>query len=143
MLLYFNMLYSVVWATFFPLLLQWKFGNWEPPIYISILTPLFFVAWLIVEPLRLTLGYLGNLSERVEWLGPFLVLTVVPQIVVHFYFAVGQFYAGWITLDIEVVFNIIFFIFYVAEIVIGWRTTTRFGYKTISDELGLTQIQQR
>lgn len=51
---------------------------------------------------RLTLGYLGNLSERVEWLGPFLVLTVIPQMVVHFYFAVGQYYAGWITLDIEV-----------------------------------------
>lgn len=52
MLLYLNVLFSLSWAILFPLLLQWKIGNWEPPIYISILTPLLFITWLVVEPLR-------------------------------------------------------------------------------------------
>ena len=39
-----------------------------------------FVMWLVVEPLRLFLGYIGNLQERVPQMSAFLLMTIFPQI---------------------------------------------------------------
>ena len=53
----------------------------------------------MIEPIRLALGYLGNLNESVGWLGPFMMITVAPQMIVHVYFFFGQTIVGWITLE--------------------------------------------
>ena len=46
--------------------------------------------WLVVEPLRLVLGYIGNLQERVPQMSAFLLMTIFPQIPCLIFLALFQ-----------------------------------------------------
>ena len=94
---------------------------------------MFYYVWLILEPIRLALGYVGNLSERVASLAPFWVLTLFPQYFVHIYFAVGQDLVGWTTFEIEQIFSVGFLLLYTVELVVGWSTSKRLVYKAAAD----------
>ena len=90
MTLYFSVPYAVVFASLNLYLFTWKSSIWEVPLVVAVISPMIFWVWLLLEPIRLLLGYVGNLRERVAWLGGFWILTVFPQLVVHIYFCVGQ-----------------------------------------------------
>mmetsp|Transcript_27896 Transcript_27896/g.65099 ORF Transcript_27896/g.65099 Transcript_27896/m.65099 type:complete len:166 (-) Transcript_27896:70-567(-) len=69
MMVYFNAYLSCVWAIGWLLIFSWKLGVFGAPIYVVLITPVLYFGWLVLEPIRLALGYLGNLHERVSWLG--------------------------------------------------------------------------
>ena len=79
MTLYFNIPYALVWAALNQLLFAWKSAVWDLPLVVAVVSPMVFWVWAFVEPIRLVLGYVGNLRERVAWLGGFWVLTIFPQ----------------------------------------------------------------
>ena len=79
MTLYFNIPYALVWAAMNQLLFAWKSAVWDLPLVVAVVSPMVFWVWAFVEPIRLLLGYVGNLRERVAWLGGFWVLTIFPQ----------------------------------------------------------------
>ncbi len=133
MLIYFNIYFSVAFAVVHLTLYSWKSSIWEPPIQSMIVSPLFFFGWLMVEPIRLLLGYAGNLGERVSWLAAFWVLTIAPQMVCHVYFIAGQEFLGWLTLEIELVLHIFFLFLYFIELVVAWHATKRFISKATAD----------
>ena len=54
MLIYFNCFFSLAFAIIFWAIFTWKSSVWEPPIQSMIVTPLFFFAWLLIEPIRYT-----------------------------------------------------------------------------------------
>jgi hypothetical protein len=64
---------------------------------------MFFYVWLVMEPIRLIVGHVGNLGERVAWLAPFWILTLFPQLVTQVYFLMSTLITGWVTLPIEYV----------------------------------------
>jgi len=133
MLIYFNLYLSVMWAILFILLFQWKTATWDIPLYIAIVTPVFYLCWLIIEPIRLALGYFGNLNERVAYIGPFLAITVVPQMLIHLYLITGQRYLGWITLEIELFISLSFLLLYTLEVLCAWRATNHFVSKATAN----------
>ena len=64
---------------------------------------MFFYVWLVMEPIRLIVGHVGNLGERVAWLAPFWILTLFPQLLTQVYFLMSTLITGWVTLPIEYV----------------------------------------
>eukprot|EP00240_Pyramimonas_obovata_P015497 CAMPEP_0118953270 /NCGR_PEP_ID=MMETSP1169-20130426/56274_1 /TAXON_ID=36882 /ORGANISM="Pyramimonas obovata, Strain CCMP722" /LENGTH=301 /DNA_ID=CAMNT_0006900695 /DNA_START=473 /DNA_END=1375 /DNA_ORIENTATION=+ len=54
------------------------------------LTYLCSTVWLVFEPLRLLLGYSGNLQEKVPYLVVFMLITAFPQLPINAYFAFSQ-----------------------------------------------------
>ena len=86
MTLYFSVPYAFVWACSNQLLFYWKSRTFDAPLVVAVISPMIFWVWLLLEPIRLLLGYVGNLRERVAWLGGFWVLTIFPQIIAHVYF---------------------------------------------------------
>merc|ERR1711871_1361594 len=101
MTLYFNVPYALVWGGLNLWIYFWKAHTWEVPLVVAVVSPMVFWVWVLLEPIRLALGYVGNLRERVAWLGGFWVLSLFPQLVVHVYFLVGQGAIGWFSLPIE------------------------------------------
>lgn len=101
MLLYFNMPFSLLWGLMHVMFFRWKSMYFEPPLLAAVASPMIFWGWALLEPVRLLLGYVGNLGERVAWLSGFWVLTCFPQLVVHTYFIVGQDSVGWFSEPLE------------------------------------------
>ena len=106
---------------------------WPPPILPAMTTPLLFYVWLLLEPIRLLLGYVGNLSERVAWLMPFWVLTIFPQLLVHIYFVFIQDLIAWVVLPIEQVMSVAFIVLYLFELGVGYGTARRLVSKATAD----------
>ena len=69
----------------------------------SLRQPMFFYVWLVMEPIRLIVGHVGNLGERVAWLAPFWIVTLFPQLLTQVYFLMSTLITGWVTLPIEYV----------------------------------------
>ena len=88
---------------------------------------------LLLEPIRLLLGYVGNLSERVAWLMPFWVLTIFPQLLVHIYFVFIQDLIAWVVLPIEQVLSVAFIVLYLFELGVGYGTARRLVSKATAD----------
>ena len=103
MLLYFNVYVAVMYAVLHPLIFQWKATTWPPRIIVAVCQPMFYYVWLVMEPIRLIVGHVGNLGERVAWLAPFWILTLFPQALTQVYFLLSTFITGWVTLPIEYV----------------------------------------
>merc|ERR1712216_854553 len=97
MTVYFSGPYALVWAISNQLLFYWKSRTFDVPLVVAVVSPMVFWVWLLREPIRLLLGYVGNLRERVAWLGGFWVLTIFPQLIAHMYFLFAQPYV-WFNL---------------------------------------------
>mmetsp|Transcript_14329 Transcript_14329/g.24267 ORF Transcript_14329/g.24267 Transcript_14329/m.24267 type:complete len:316 (+) Transcript_14329:559-1506(+) len=54
------------------------------------MTILMGTLWLAFEPLRILLGYSGNLQEKVPFLAVFMLITAFPQLPITAYFAISQ-----------------------------------------------------
>lgn len=78
-----NSVLSALWAAGWICLFLWKASVWEPPLHVVILSPTLYIAWAVFEPIRLTLGCLGNLHERIELLGPFMFSTLAVVLSSH------------------------------------------------------------
>ena len=133
MLLYFNVLFSLVWAVMNQVLFQWKAGPWDPPLLAAVVSPMLFWVWFILEPIRLVLGFVGNLGERVAWLAGFWVLTLFPQLVVHIYFVAGQNAIGWFTMPIEYAMSGMMMALYVVQLITGYGANKRLVAKAKAD----------
>ncbi|EGB05755.1 hypothetical protein AURANDRAFT_72172 [Aureococcus anophagefferens] len=57
---------------------------------LKILTLPIFLLWSCTELARVALGYIGNIKERVPMISAFLLLTMFPQVVAVFFFAILQ-----------------------------------------------------
>jgi hypothetical protein len=133
MTLYFSIPYALVYAALSQYLYAWKSNVWEVPLVVAVISPMIFTVWALLEPIRLILGYVGNLRERVAWLGGFWVLTIFPQLVVHIYFLVGQASIGWITMPIETVMSAIYVVLSLVQLGIGYSTIRRLIAKAMAD----------
>ena len=133
MTLYFSIPYALVYAALSQYLYAWKSNVWEVPLVVAVISPMIFTVWALLEPIRLILGYVGNLRERVAWLGGFWVLTIFPQLVVHIYFLVGQASIGWITMPIETVMSAIYVVLSLVQLGIGYSTIKRLIAKAMAD----------
>ena len=125
MTMYFNIPYALLFLVTNQLLFAWKSAVWDLPIVVAVISPMVFWVWAFVEPIRLLLGYVGNLSERVAWLGGFWILTVFPQAIVHIYFIVGQWGIGWFTLPIEVAMSSVYLVLVIAQLLLSYSTIKR------------------
>ncbi|XP_034243312.1 transmembrane protein 17-like [Thrips palmi] len=81
MSLYFNVIFFPFWIATTLTMLSFKY-EYLSTIYKFILI-LILVCLIIIECVRLYLGYLGNLSEKVPELAGFWVLSIVLQLPLH------------------------------------------------------------
>ena len=133
MMLYFSVPWAVVYAAFSQYLYVWKSRIYTVPIIVAVTNPMIFTVWALLEPIRLFLGYVGNLRERVAWLGGFWVLSIFPQLFVHIYFLVGQSAIGWIIMPIETVMSIINILVVLTQLAFGYTTIRRLIAKAMAD----------
>ena len=94
MLLYFNVYVAVMYAILHPFIFQWKAKTWPPRIIVAVCQPMFFYVSLVMEPIRLIVGHVGNLGERVAWLAPFWILTLFSQLLTQVYFLMPTLITG-------------------------------------------------
>jgi len=78
-----NILLSAIWAIAWVMLFIWKASVWGPPVQVLIISPTLYLAWIIFEPMRLALGYFGNLNEQIGLLGPFLFSSLLQVHLAH------------------------------------------------------------
>jgi len=133
MTLYFNIPFAVIWGAINFFMFSWKASIWDPPLVVAVVSPMVSAVWAFVEPIRVLLGYVGNLRERVAWLGGFWVLSIFPQIVVFLYFMVGQWAIGWFTLPIEVATSAIYLLLVLSQLLLSYSTIKRLIAKAMAD----------
>ncbi|XP_023328416.1 transmembrane protein 17 [Eurytemora carolleeae] len=122
-LMFLNVIYFPVWLSILLMVTWFKFALLNY-LYKFVLTTV-LVAFSTIEIVRLYLGYLGNLKERVPELAGFWLLSVLLQLPLA---AFLLFNTDLILVPIETAADIIMFIFIVAELFIGFfslRTMTR------------------
>jgi transmembrane protein 17 len=90
MLMYFNVYFGLFWALIVlaNMLFRENYLSTNPSYLV--LCPLILSVWCMVEPLRLYLGYVGNLQEKVPQLTGFWLLTLIPQIPLAFFFIIAK-----------------------------------------------------
>ena len=131
MMIYFTGPYACVWAISNQLLFYWKSRTFEVPLMVAVVSPMIFWGWLLLEPVRLLLGYVGNVRERVAWLGGFWVLTIL-QIICQVYFLLGQPWL-WFNLPIENATSALFVLFNLLQLGTGYSTIKRLIAKAMAD----------
>ena len=132
MTVYFSAPLGLVWAILNQVLFYWKSRTFDVPLVVAVLSPMAFWVWFLLEPIRLVLGYVGNLSERVAWLGGFWVLTVAPQLIVQIYFLVAQ-PILWFNLPIDYVSSGIMAGLNLLQLILSFSTIRRLVAKAMAD----------
>ncbi|KAI8847515.1 hypothetical protein BC829DRAFT_362941 [Chytridium lagenaria] len=96
--------------------------NWfHPSTFHVLLMNFFFAAFVIVEPIRLWLGYTGNLKERVPDLAGFFLFTCFPQIFSCFYYISIQPKLGsGFSIPFEIALNTVYLFLLIPEIFLGY-----------------------
>ncbi|KAL2914043.1 hypothetical protein HK105_206488 [Polyrhizophydium stewartii] len=113
MLMYFNvLLYPIRW--------------FRPTAWNKFQTLFLLLSFVVIEPVRLWLGYIGNMKERVPDLSGCFIFTLFPQLLISFYFMVGQPYMGrGFTLPFETAVNLVYMAMLVCECVFGYLAARR------------------
>ncbi|CAG5925309.1 unnamed protein product [Menidia menidia] len=123
MLLYFNMFYFPCWLFSSAFMLEAKY-HYLPGYYQALLiTGVVLVT--VIEVIRLYLGYLGNLKERVPELAAFWLLSFTFQLPVLLFFVTDE---GTLILPLERAVHSVYLLFLVSEILASFlalRTMTR------------------
>eukprot|EP01083_Nonionella_stella_P062045 161440_1 len=114
--LYFNLYYSIMWAVLNLLVWQHKYPRYTG-LRVKYLTPIFYTCWLVVEILRIWLGYAGNLREKVPHLAAFFFLTIFPQSILVAYFVAVQ----YPLFPVDQITGYILAAFLVVELCVGYR----------------------
>lgn len=109
-LLFYNALFSLIYLFFVGGLAMDKALNLK-----NITQIIGIIPWVLVEPIRLYYGYIGNMRESVSHLSTFLLMTVFPQMPVCIFLG----YLQLSRIPIDPVINSLMFIFLCIEFIIG------------------------
>ena len=90
MLMHFNIYYGLFWGLLVLATMIFRESYLPTNSSYLVLCPLILSVWCMVEPVRLYLGYVGNLQEKVPQLTGFWLLTLIPQIPLAFFFIVAE-----------------------------------------------------
>ncbi|KAI8835158.1 hypothetical protein BJ741DRAFT_649719 [Chytriomyces cf. hyalinus JEL632] len=121
LLLYFNVLLFPFWAIGQILVIRWKLVYFNPSLFHTLLMSIFYSFFIAVEPLRLWLGFYGNLKERVPDLAGAFLFTLFPQLFTCFYYMSIQPYLGsGFTMPFEIALNTAYCCLLIPQIVLGY-----------------------
>uniref|UniRef100_A0AAQ6IGD7 Transmembrane protein 17A n=1 Tax=Anabas testudineus TaxID=64144 RepID=A0AAQ6IGD7_ANATE len=123
MLLYFNMFYFPCWWFSAVFMLEVKF--YYLPGYYQALLITGMILLTVIEAVRLYLGYIGNLKEKVPELAAFWLLSFMFQLPVLLFFLTDE---GIIILPLERAIHSLYLLFLLAQILASFlalRTMTR------------------
>ncbi|KAI8803523.1 hypothetical protein BJ742DRAFT_761370, partial [Cladochytrium replicatum] len=111
-----------LWLTGMLSTIAWKIYWFDVSAFHKFLMCFMFSAFTLIEPLRLRLGYFGNLNEKVPELSGVFLFTLLPQIPAVIYFSALQPFAGWgFTTPFEIAVNLIYlFLFLLPESIFGY-----------------------
>ncbi|XP_025092218.1 transmembrane protein 17B-like [Pomacea canaliculata] len=115
MLIYFNAFFSPLWLITCIVMLEAKF-NFLSDLYRIVLISV-YIAYSLVEIIRLYLGYVGNLMERVPELAGFWLLTVLLQLPL---ILLLLFNTDALLLPLERAIHIVKALFVVSEVIVGY-----------------------
>ncbi|KAK2837982.1 hypothetical protein Q5P01_015194 [Channa striata] len=113
MLLYFNMFYFPCWWFSAVLMLEVKF--YHLPGYYQALLTTGVILLTLIEAVRLYLGYVGNLEEKVPELAAFWLLSFMFQLPVLLFFLTDE---GIIILPLERAVHSLYLLFLLAQILL-------------------------
>eukprot|EP00033_Pygsuia_biforma_P005422 GCRY01005983.1.p1 GENE.GCRY01005983.1~~GCRY01005983.1.p1 ORF type:complete len:240 (-),score=14.21 GCRY01005983.1:311-1030(-) len=119
MMMYYNFIYDFM---FFPLSFHafiWKANNEDNGFAFYVANVLRIGLWLLLEPIRLSFGYSGNLRERVPQLAGFFVLSI-PQTILTL---LGLIQSEPLALDVAL--NIMLLILLVPQVLISFFVAKR------------------
>jgi len=131
MLLYFNMFYSIFWGALTLALMIFKENYLMVNQAYKVLSPLVLSVWFLLEPIRLYLGFAGNLQEKVPQLTGFWLLTLIPQLPIAFFFVLSlpvRVNGYPLQLSFDLAGSIILLVFIFLEAIVGFfalRTIVR------------------
>ncbi|KAE8635445.1 hypothetical protein XENTR_v10002619 [Xenopus tropicalis] len=123
MMLYFNAFFFPFWIISEIITMELKFGRLSG--YYQILLTTSLVILTLVESLRLYIGYVGNLHEKVPELAGFLILTLLIQLPLLLFLLTDN---RNLLLPLDLAVHMIYLMFINAEIVISFlvlKTMTR------------------
>ncbi|MBN3315688.1 TM17A protein, partial [Atractosteus spatula] len=143
MLLYFNVFYFPVWWVSEVLMLELKF--YLLPSYYQFLLVTGMVLFTVSECLRLYLGYVGNLKEKVPELASFWLLSFLFQLPIVLFFLLDE---GIIILPLERAVHIVYLLFILGEVLTAFlalkvmtrKLTLQFHLRQFSDMAASQQI---
>lgn len=119
-----NALFSFICILVIPFVLRFKFIH-NADRYrsgsVDYIDPILFTIWSLIECLRLYVGYVGNVKERIELLISFLFITLVIQMPFVVYFSAFQ--LPLFGLDRGLMGTMIAFL--CIEIILGYRALNR------------------
>ncbi|CAH1801047.1 unnamed protein product, partial [Owenia fusiformis] len=115
MALYFNVFYFPLWLISSIITLEAKYTALTTLYRIIIIAAL--VVMTMVELIRLYLGYLGNLTEKVPELAGFWLLTLLLQLPLVLFLLFNE---ATIILPLERAMNIVMSLFVLFEVIIGY-----------------------
>ncbi|KAM4810341.1 transmembrane protein 17B-like isoform 1-T1 [Rhinophrynus dorsalis] len=123
MMLYFNALFFPFWFVSEIITVELKYHLLN--VYYQFLLIIILIILTLVEILRLYLGYIGNLHEKVPELAGFLLLTFLIQMPLILFLVTDQ---EFILLPLEFAVHVIYMLFINAEITLSFlvlKTMTR------------------
>lgn len=113
--LYFNVFFFPFWLVTCVVILALKFQHLEQLFQFVIIT--IYIVMSGTESMRLYLGYLGNLQERVPELAGFWLLTMVLQLPLLIFLLAAR---GGKPTPTEIAVHVVFLIFLLSEICAGF-----------------------
>jgi len=130
-LLFYNMLYSIVWAGLFFAVWVWKTSYaYRSDLWVGWM----FGCTVLIEIIRLGMGYEGNLHEQVADVSGFWLLSFV-KIGFTLFFLTGQ----YLILPIDYAINFLMLLFDMAGLVFGY-IATRHMIKSESTRFYMNQL---
>ncbi|EKX33113.1 hypothetical protein GUITHDRAFT_98434 [Guillardia theta CCMP2712] len=123
MLLYFNVFYSIFWGALTLALMLFKENYLIVNQAYKVLSPLVLSVWFLLEPVRLYLGFVGNLQEKVPQLTGFWLLTLIPQLPIAFFFVLSlpvRVSGLPLQLSFDLAGSIILTVFVFLEVIVGF-----------------------
>ncbi|XP_048370969.1 transmembrane protein 17B-like [Sphaerodactylus townsendi] len=115
MMLYFNIFYFPFWCLSEGLMLELKY-NLLTTYYQVLLTGAYLMI-ILMEVLRLYLGYIGNLQEKIPELAGFLLLSFLIELPVLLFLLTDK---GTIRLPLETAVHLILLLFLTSEIAVAF-----------------------
>nr|KAG5702335.1 hypothetical protein BaRGS_003002 [Batillaria attramentaria] len=115
MLIYFNVFFSPLWFITSIVMLEAKFNNLSELYQIVLISV--YIVYTLIEIVRLYLGFVGNLMERVPELAGFWLLTILLQFPLILLLVIND---GAILLPLERAVHIVKALFVFSEVIVGY-----------------------
>nr|KAG5698426.1 hypothetical protein BaRGS_006621 [Batillaria attramentaria] len=133
MLIYFNVFFSPLWFITSIVMLQAKFNNLSELYQIVLISV--YIVYTLIEIVRLYLGFVGNLMERVPELAGFWLLTILLQFPLILLLVIND---GAILLPLERAVHIVKALFVFSEVIVGYLAIrVMVNYQVCEEDLRL------